>query len=329
MKKPKLNNWTVLHTRFERTLRERTLLPQGSRLLLAVSGGQDSLCLSKLVLDLREKWQWEIGIAHCDHGWVTDGGISAHVAKIAENFQLPFYLKIAPDKLPETEAAAREWRYQALIAVAQEQEFGYILTGHTQSDRAETFLYNLLRGAGTAGISSLSWQRHLTPQIKLIRPLLNISRPETLDFCQQFDLPIWEDVANSKIHYARNRIRGELIPYLQTHFNPQVEKHLAQTAEILRGDLEYLESRADEIFLQTITPDGKGLNRIILRRISVGLQRRVIVKFLSQNLPKTPNFEQVEEVRALIWAANKTGTSSLPGSLMLQVSGNLIKVGLI
>ncbi|MEM7758530.1 MAG: tRNA lysidine(34) synthetase TilS, partial [Cyanobacteria bacterium P01_A01_bin.40] len=173
--------WTTLHSKLHQTLRQRSLLPPGAKILVAVSGGQDSLCLGKLLLDLRSKWNWQLAIAHCDHQWSTDVGIAARVESVASSWQLPCYLKIAPS-LKETEAAARKWRYQALIEIATEQEFKYIVTGHTKSDRAETLLYNLIRGAGADGLAALTWQRPLNAEITLIRPILEVYRHETLEF---------------------------------------------------------------------------------------------------------------------------------------------------
>ena len=217
------SDWSLFHARLHQHLRRNQLLPKQAKILIAVSGGQDSLCLAKLILDLQGKWEWQIAIAHCDHNWSSDEGIAEHVEKIAMSWKVPFYLKKA-DQLKETEAAARQWRYQALIEIAQEQNFDYVVTGHTKSDRAETFLYNLIRGAGSSGLSSLNEKRQLTPQIALTRPILDFTRNETLEFCQQFNLSIWLDQANSNLNFARNRIRQQLIPSLQQNFNPQVEK---------------------------------------------------------------------------------------------------------
>jgi tRNA(Ile)-lysidine synthase len=313
--------WTQLHTRLHKTLRQRSLLPPKAKILIAVSGGQDSLCLGKLLLDLSSKWDWQLAIAHCDHQWSTDVGIAARVKQIAEIWQLPFYLKIA-DVIKETEAAARKWRYQALVEIAQAEEFKYIVTGHTKSDRAETFLYNLIRGAGSDGLAALSWKRSLNTEISLVRPILDIYRHETLDFCHQFDLPIWFDLVNENSKYARNRIRSDLIPYLQANFNPQVENSLAQTAELLRADIEYLEITAQQL-LQQVQQD-KRLNRIGLRNAPTAIQRRVIRQFLPEIMTRQPNFEQIEAVVNLITAPNKSRTSTLPGGAIAEVAGEWI-----
>jgi tRNA(Ile)-lysidine synthase len=315
--------WTLLHARLHTILRQRELLPKGRPLLIAVSGGQDSLCLLKLLLDLQAKWGWKLAIAHCDHRWASDIGIVEHVQLIANRWDIPFYLKTA-QQISETEAAARLWRYQALVEIAREQGFTVIVTGHTQSDRAETLLYNLMRGAGADGLSALTWQRPLTPEIQLIRPLLTISRAETLQFCQQFQLSIWEDGANQKLKYARNRIRLHLLPYLQTHFNPQVEVLLAQTAELLRADIEYLEETSQSLLEKAIRADSRGLNRIFLRNAPLALQRRVMRQFLRKISKKAPSFEQIEALTALINAPNQTRTSSFPGGVVIEVQGEWI-----
>lgn len=312
------HTWTLLHARLQQTLKQRKLLPKGAKILIAVSGGQDSLCLAKLLLDLSSKWSWQIAIAHCDHCWSTDAGIAERVTNVASDWDIPFHLKIA-EVLKETEAAARKWRYQALVEIAEAENFSYVVTGHTKSDRAETLLYNLIRGAGADGLSALNWQRQLTERIGLIRPILNFYRHETLEFCQQFQLPVWFDAVNNNYRYARNRIRKDLIPYLQAEFNPQVEKSLAQTAELLRADIEYLETCATQLLKQAADFDNYRLNRLNLRQSSLAMQRRAIRQFLPLIIDRQPSFEEIEAVCYLITAPNKSQTSTLPSKVVAQV----------
>ncbi|MBD2002539.1 MULTISPECIES: tRNA lysidine(34) synthetase TilS [Cyanophyceae] len=246
--------WTPLHAQLHRTLLQRPLIPRGERLLVAVSGGQDSLCLIKLLLDLQPKWGWHLAIAHCDHRWRKDSQENAkHVENLALTWDIPFYLQIAPEtENIASEAAARQWRYQALSAIALDNDSPYIVTGHTASDRAETLLYNLIRGSGADGLQALTWKRQLNSGLQLVRPLLEVTRTQTAEFCQNFQLAIWEDSTNQDRKYARNRIRHELLPYLQTNFNPKVEQALAQTAELLRADVEYLETAAQQLLEQAM-----------------------------------------------------------------------------
>ncbi len=334
------SSWTPLHARLHQTLRQRRLLPQHHRVLIGVSGGQDSLCLTKLLLDLQGKWGWQLAIAHCDHRWQLDTGLASHVQQIAQTWALPFYLQIAPE-VTTSEAAARQWRYESLIEIAQGHGYQDVVTGHTKSDRAETTLYNLIRGAGTDGLQALTWQRALATGLQLVRPLLEVTRAETFQFCQEQHLPIWEDAYNQDLKFARNRIRQQLLPYLQIHFNPQVETALAQTAELLRADVEYLENCAHQLRQQAMatvngeqdgemTPEGGDcsppprLNRLVLQQASLSLQRRVIRQFLKDAQKSAPRFEQIEAVTVLITAPNRSRTSSFPTGAIAEVEGNWI-----
>lgn len=312
--------WTDLHSQLHQTLRQRSLLPRQHPVLIAVSGGQDSLCLLQLLVDLRKHWGWPLAVGHCDHGWALDRGIREHVQGLAVRFDLPCYSKVAQD-LPATEGAARQWRYQALTEIAEEHDYGHLVTGHTQSDRAETLLYNLVRGSGSDGLQALTWQRALTPTLQLLRPLLGISRQQTGEFCQHRGLPVWEDAYNQSLRYARNRIRQELIPYLQDHFNPQVEKALAQTVEVLQAEVAYLEDLADQHYGQAYQPEPPRLQRRPLQSLPLALQRRVIRRFLQALSPQQPSFEQIEAVTALILAPNRSASASLPGPWIIVVAG--------
>ncbi|MFS0513570.1 tRNA lysidine(34) synthetase TilS [Nostoc sp. UIC 10607] len=327
--------WTPLHAKIHRTIRSRHLFERNERLLVAVSGGQDSLCLIKLLLDLQSKWGWYLGIAHCDHRWRSDSQANAHhVENLAKTWDISFYLETANEPI-NSEAAARDWRYQALSAIAQTNNYQYIVTGHTASDRAETLLYNLIRGTGADGLQALTWQRPLTTGIMLVRPLLEITRSQTEQFCQEFKLPIWEDSTNEDLQYARNRIRQELIPYLRENFNPQVESALAQTAELLQAEVEYLEKAAQELREKamswgigdeedSLTLLPLRLNRRVLQKAPLALQRRVMRQVLQQILTDAPSFEHIEKLTALIIAPNRSQTDPFPGGAIAQVEGDWI-----
>lgn len=326
--------WTPLHAKIHRTIRSRHLFERNQPLLIAVSGGQDSLCLIKLLLDLQSKWGWDLGIAHCDHRWRSDSQANAHhVENLAKTWGISFYLETANQPI-NSEAAARHWRYQALSAIAQANNYQYIVTGHTASDRAETLLYNLIRGTGADGLQALTWQRPLTTGIMLVRPLLEITRTQTEQFCQEFKLPIWEDSTNQDLQYARNRIRQELLPYLRENFNPQVESALAQTAELLQAEVEYLEKAAQQLrqkalgigdeedSLTSLLP--LRLNRRVLQKAPLALQRRVMRQVLQQILTDAPSFEHIEKLTALIIAPNRSQTDPFPGGAIAQVEGDWI-----
>ena len=346
--------WTALHDRLHRTLRRRGLLGHdsatgrrsGCKVLIAVSGGQDSLCALGLLRDLQPKWGWQLGVAHCDHGWREDSAANAgHVQQVTARWGLPFYLQSA-DRALTSEGMARQWRYQALAAIATQNHYSHVVTGHTASDRAETLLYNLMRGSGADGLQALTWQRPLGDGVMLVRPLLAFSRAETAQFCQDYPLPVWEDSTNQDLKYARNRIRQELLPYLRSHFNPQVEQHLSQTAELLQAEVKYLEAEAEKLFQQATDQEHPKLkispaetlreqnsklkidrlNRIVLKAAPLAIQRRAIRRFLQQALPCSPSFEQVEKCTALIQAPNRSRTDPFPGGAIAEVNNDWIQL---
>jgi len=331
------SGWTPIHNQFHKTLIHRNLLPKNQRLLVAVSGGQDSLCLIKLLIDLQSKWGWFLAIIHCDHRWRTDSQANADYVKILANtWQIPYYQKTA-DVICKTEADARKWRYQVLGEIAINYNFYYVVTGHTASDRAETLLYNLIRGSGSDGLASLPWQRPLfhTQDCQssisnplLVRPLLEITRSQTLAFCQEQNLTIWEDSTNEDLHYNRNRIRAEIIPLLR-QINPQVEINISQTAELLKDEIDYLEQTAQEwrkkvLFVRGTDTENQpektwGINRHLLREAPLAIQRRVMRQILMEILPIKPNFEHIEKMINLLRAPNRSKTDPFPGGPIAQV----------
>lgn len=322
-----ISDWSPLHAQIHQTLKIRQLLQKGESILMAVSGGQDSVCLAKLMLDLQPKWQWQLAIAHCDHQWRKDSEANAnHVRLLASTWNLPYFQQTTDQPLT-SEASARTWRYSSLMTLAHDHNYQIVVTGHTASDRAETLIYNLVRGSGSDGLQAITWQRPLSDGVMLVRPLLEVTRTQTADFCQRFTLPLWEDSTNHEMKYARNRIRHEVLPYLRRHLNPGVETALAQTAEILQAEVDFLEQEASSLYQQVISQEATPLefNRRILQTASLALKRRVIRQMLLQTLPNAPTFEHIEKLINLINAPNKSQTDPFPGGTIAQVNGDWIQ----
>ncbi len=322
--------WSSAHAKLHVLLRSRVLLPKNSRILVAVSGGQDSLCLAYLLIELAMKWRWSLAIVHCDHRWRDDSADNAvHVLALAEAWQVPAWLEVAQSP-PVSEAAARKWRYECFARTARRHKYGYVVTGHTQSDRAETVLYNLIRGTGTDGIGTLPWARSLDavhPPVTLVRPLLNFSRAETSAVCQQQQLAVWQDSTNQDLRFRRNRIRHTLLPYLRSHFNPQVESALSQMADIATAEALYLNQEAMSLYEQCVSQTAGAtwkIQRSVLSRAPLALQRRVIKQLLQSAAIHPIDFSHVEKLVALLTAPNGSQTDPYPGGWRAQVQDAII-----
>lgn len=322
-------SWSPIHARIHTLLKSKVLLPKDTTILIAVSGGQDSLCMAKLLLDLRKQWGWQLAIVHCDHGWRSDSAANAaHVMALAHQWQLPYFGEVA-QTLRQTEAAARNWRYGVFADLASRHGYHHIVTGHTATDRAETVLYNLLRGSGADGVQALSWRRPVVRADRTIwvtRPLLQLTREETGIFCQDFDLPVWHDSSNDDLHYRRNRIRQELMPYLKSHFNPNAETTLAQTAEIFTAEVTYLEAQTEQLYTHVVThiENRWCINRPLFAAAPLALQRRMARRLLQTVLPQQPKFDHIEKLVVLMDGPQRSQTDPFPGGWIARVENDQI-----
>lgn len=331
--------FAVVISRVRASLKAHDLLPPDHRVLLAISGGQDSLTLAESLRHIQQTtaprlWP-SLTLAHCDHRWPHDEGIAAHVSSYAKWAGLPLHVFDAGDAPPEaTESAAREWRYGALSSLAKEHGFDAVVTGHTRTDLAETVLFNLSHGAGADGLSAMAWQRPLCEGVKLVRPMLGVSREETSSFCEEVGLSVWNDVYNEDRKYARNRVRGDVMPVLKEALHGRVEEALARTAHLLREDSKHLEAEADRLFERVVVCGSDGrvrMDRGILGKASVALQRRVVRRVLRECLGvnhRRALFPQIEAVCALVdTEIGKVAPSLVRGSEAKVVCNRWIEIG--
>jgi tRNA(Ile)-lysidine synthase len=314
--------------RVQQDVRDRHLIRSGERILVAVSGGQDSLCLMQILHDLARRWQWRLAVLHCDHRWhASETDCAAAVSRWVEALGWPCGVATA-NTVTLDEDGARRWRYRMLAEQAERWQCDVVATAHTGSDRAETVLYNLIRGTGLQGLGSLDWSRPLAHDAerspRLVRPLLGVWRHETGSFCQQHQLPVWEDRFNQDVSHPRNRLRLEVIPHLKEHLNPQVEVALNRTATLLADDAAYLDSATASLWERIYRPHPPRLLRQVLSQSPVSLQRRVIRAFLCQHLPRSPSFERVETLRHLVQAPQGSRTAPYPGGLWGEVRDDCI-----
>lgn len=340
--------------RLSKTIREHNLFRPGEKILVAVSGGQDSICLLHMLASLRDQWGWLLGVVYCDHRWSSSSRKQgSHISQVAASLRINYYQAVTTSPVP-SEGLARTWRYGILQRIALRHGFTSIVTAHTASDRVETLLYNLFRGSGLHGLQSLTWRRVLSPllslsqrtafapteivsslaapngemvevgssEVALVRPLLGFTRTEVREYCDLLGLPLWPDPSNMSLEIDRNRIRHQLLPYLRENFNDSVDKSLARCAEILHAEQQYLDSICNNILkkAETEDADGRKLDIMIMQSLPVALQRRVLKQFVENFTGRSLGFDHVERLRT---AYSLSGDSrSASNGVSLALPGN-------
>ena len=211
--------------------------------ILGISGGADSVCLLDVFSTLAQKHDFQLHIAHVNYrlrGKDSDRD-EALVKTVAAAYGIPCTILRPPKtSFAKSEESYRNLRYQFFEKLRQEKNYDAIVVAHNQDDQAETFLLRLLRGAGLAGLSAMRPKHD-----HIIRPLIAESRNSILAYLKDRELFFREDGSNSDPRYLRNRIRHELIPFLEKKFQPQTKKILADTAHLIAEDYA---------LLQTVTP---------------------------------------------------------------------------
>jgi tRNA(Ile)-lysidine synthase len=247
-------NYSIIEQKVLAFIREKNLIESGGKLVLAVSGGADSVCLLYILSRLSRQLDIDLHIAHLNHqlrGIESDAD-ARYVSRLAKRLGIPATVESRDVKAYRQkyklslEEAAREVRYGFLAEVASRLGTKRVATGHTADDKIETILMHLIRGSGTRGMRGLlpvsPWSSG-NKSLTIIRPLLELSREDTTGYCRRHNLKPRIDASNLSPEPLRNRIRHELLPELQK-YNPRIAEALLRTARIATDDLEYIENTA-------------------------------------------------------------------------------------
>ncbi len=231
------------------TILRHGMIDRNDCVVVAVSGGPDSVCLLHILYELRDELEAGLVVAHFDHGLRPneDAQETRFVKTMTDSLSLPFYTEKADRPLQpgkgSLEEKARQARYGFLLNVLERCHAQKIATGHTLNDQAETVLMRLLRGSGISGLSGI-------PPIRdnvIIRPMIEIGRDAIVSFLECKGLVYLTDASNLQTGYMRNKIRWELLPILQ-EYQPRIIDILGKTGDILKLDSEWLDSAAIDWF---------------------------------------------------------------------------------
>lgn len=289
-------------------LQQECLLNHDQPVLVGVSGGPDSICL----LYGLKKAGYPVVVAHFNHQLRTEStSETAFVLALAQEWNLPIITDTADvnnfalENHLSIEEAARELRYLFLFRAARQIEAQAVAVGHNADDQVETVLMHLLRGAGSAGLRGMPFRSLPNPwsaTIPLVRPLLAIWRQDIEAYLALNRLQFIQDSSNLDPIYYRNRLRHEVIPFLQT-LNPQIKQALWQTAEILGTDYEYLAEQTQKIWdsdlVFRIEPGVIGVNRISFSQLPESLQREFLRQGVFEIKPGLRDFDYEAIQRAL------------------------------
>jgi tRNA(Ile)-lysidine synthase len=320
-------------------LRNRLFRP-GQRIVVAVSGGADSVALLRRLLEERSRLGVVLSVAHVHHGirGAEADEDAAFVASLAAAYDLPFRLHradapAAAATLHETlEEAARNLRYAFFREFITTGSADAVATAHTLDDQAETVLYKLLRGAWTEGLSGIHPVLSVEPG-SILRPFLENSRATIEAWLREIQQPWREDASNQDMAHTRNRIRSQLLPLLRT-FNPQIAAQLARLASISAGEEAYWQGEMRRLLPHLLLPGrparGGGrsasthpeeetvaIEQVRLHDLHPAVARRV-VRAAALSVGSRLNFEQTEQL--LDMAESRPGKFELPGGVTVERS---------
>lgn len=314
---------------------QHQLVSGREKMVVAVSGGPDSVCLLHILVKLQKKLKVKLHLAHLNHqlrGAESEAD-AEYVAKLARKLGIPATIEgrdvkgYQEQKRLSLEEAAREVRYSFLAEVAKSIGTDRVAVGHTRDDHIETILMHLIRGSGTRGLRGLQpyteWKSK-TGSLIIIRPLLDISHRETEDYCRRHRLAPRLDASNLSLSPLRNRIRQQFLPLLES-YNPAVAEALLRTGRIASDDIDFLDEQVSRLWDEVARQQEKSVifDKARFDQLPPTLKRYLLRASVERLLGSAKDIEMrhIEEMMSL--ATKPAGKRlNLPGGLLFSVGYN-------
>jgi tRNA(Ile)-lysidine synthase len=320
----------MLLDRIRQTIRQHDLAHTGTRVVVALSGGADSVALVHLLREIGAAGELVVaGLAHFNHRLRDEAGRDeAFCVELAAACGTPIFVERedirarAKKDGRSIEHAASASRHEFFVRALAHFGADRVAVGHTRDDQAETFLLRLLRGAGPKGLASMHPKNG-----DVIRPLLACRRADLVAYLDQRNIAHVEDETNTDVGVPRNRVRTELLPLLEERFNPNIVDVLADQAELARHEWLWMESELKLRSLEpgTLEPGTLSLDVATLQQTPLALRRLSVWKAMTRIAGARPvSFEHVEAAVQLIAVHNSTAAFDGPGQTVQRIGGLLV-----
>nr|YP_009396140.1 tRNA Ile-lysidine synthetase [Melanothamnus harveyi]ARW65323.1 tRNA Ile-lysidine synthetase [Melanothamnus harveyi] len=255
-------------------------------IIVAISGGQDSILLLKIFDELKHKLPTieKISYIYIDHQWKANSykhiqHLINHIKSYKKNLII---YQICKNINSENEC--RKQRYNLIHKHAHKYKYELIITGHNSSDKIETSLQNINRSSGQEGLSSPVIANQTNDEIFLLRPMLEIDKEKVYFLCKKLNLPIWSDSTNYIYHIERNRLRYELIPYVRNFFSKKVEQNILLSTKNHYYENEYIKQNANKLYLNSKHKNRIAINYQYISRQHLILQIKTLQIFYMYNI---------------------------------------------
>ena len=305
-------------------VKEQGLISQGSRVVVALSGGGDSVALAGLLCEISAKASWSVaGFLHINHQLRAAANEDAEFCrKLSDELNVPFLIEkvdvvaMSRNLGISLEQAGHRLRYEIFSRICEHQVADCVATGHTRDDLAETVLLRLIRGAGARGLAGIHPRNGF-----VVRPLLDVTRKELRHYLKARGLPHREDETNEDTVVTRNRIRHSLIPFLRKNFSEGIIDVLAREASIARADDEWMEREVDQAVGRIVCygEEGADIDSEAVAKLPFALARRVSKQVLEHVGGRPVSFDQINRLLRLIRTSCRSDVSvDFPGSRLIQ-----------